>query len=124
MADLFGLDIAGIVNDAMVEAGGLRPGTLTRITAGTRTPGSLTAGTNPTPTTHSFEGFVERREVRRGGQVGASAEPVVTLLGASVSPTAVPQVNDRVTVDGQTFTLVELLERDPASAVYEFVGAG
>lgn len=120
MADLFGIDIAGTLNDAMEEAGGLLDGTLTRTTPGTRTGGSLTAGTNPTTTTHTFKGFVETKEKRRPDQVGSRGTAVVTILGASLSPATTPRVNDTATIDGSTYTLLELLSRDPASAVYEF----
>ena len=66
------------------------------------------------------EGFVETKEDRRPGQVGASTLSVVTVLGTSVSPAAAPEVNDRALIDGVTYTLVELLSSDPAAAVYEF----
>lgn len=121
MADLFGLDIAGIVNDAITQAGGVRPGTLTKTTPGTRTAGNLTGGTNPTTTTHTFQGFVEEKEVRRDNQVGASSFGMtLSILGASVSPEAVPEVNDTAEIDGKTYILVELVSRDPAEALYEF----
>ena len=45
---------------------------------------------------------------------------IVTILGKSVQPFAVPEVNDIATIDGASFTLLELLSRDPAEAVYEF----
>jgi hypothetical protein len=45
---------------------------------------------------------------------------VVSILGASLSPAVVPAVNDIVVIDGSTFTLVELLNLDPAEALYEF----
>lgn len=121
MANLFGLDIAGIVNNAISSAGGVRPGILTKTTPGTRTPGDLIGGTNPTMTTHSFQGFVEQKSERRAGQVGASlGGQTVSILGASVSPAAVPAVNDSVTIDSVTYNLVELVSRDPAEALYEF----
>lgn len=122
MTDLFGLDIAGILSTEISKAGGLRPGTLVKSTPGTRTGGSLTGGTNPTTTNHTLQGFVENREVRLKGQVSASLVPVVAILGASVSPVAVPEVNDKVTIDGVTYTLAELISRDPASALFEFAG--
>lgn len=118
MPNLFGLDIAGIINSEIARAGGVLSGTLTRTVPGTRTGGSLTAGTNPTETTHSFKGFAETKEDRRSGQIGAQSMAVVTVLGASLS--VVPEVNDRALLDGVTYTLVELLSRDPAAAVFEF----
>lgn len=124
MVELFGIDIAQVVADSIAGAGGVRPGSMTKVTPGTRTPGDLTDGTNPTTTAHTFQGFVETKEARRDGQVGAGIMAVVTVIGASVVPLAVPEVNDTVVIDGVTYTLLELLSRDPASAVYEFAAEG
>lgn len=118
MAKLFGIDIAKVINTEIANAGGVLTGSLVKTTPGTRTPSDPTAGTNPTTTTYSFKGFSEERERRREGQVGTTVYSVVTILGASLS--VVPEVNDTATVDGVTYQLVELLSRDPASAVYEF----
>ena len=118
MPDLFGLDIAGIINTEIANAGGVRSGTLTKETPGTRTPGDLAGGTNPTSVAYTFNGFVEQKAT--AGDLTQMSMAVVTILGASVTPTAVPEVNDRVLIDGITWELVELLSRDPAAAVYEF----
>ena len=120
MAELFGIDIAQVVADSIEGAGNLRPGTLVTTTPGTRTPGDLTGGTNPTATSHTFQGFAEERAVRRSGALVAENMSVITVIGASVSPAVVPGVNDSVTIDGETYMLKELLTRDPASAVFEF----
>lgn len=122
MADLFGLDIASILADGFAAAGGLRPGTLTKVTPGTRT--DISGGTNPTETTHTFQGFVEQKAVRRSGVVAADNMSVITILAASISPATVPAVNDTAEIDGTTYTLVELLEEDPASAVFIFAADG
>ena len=122
MPDLFGIDIAGILNTEISKAGGLVPGTLSRVTPGTRTVDNLTAGTNPTTTGHTFQGFVENKEVRLAGQVSSKSVPVITVMGASVLPITVPEVNDTVILEGITYTLTELVSRDPAAAVYEFAG--
>ncbi|MEE8609011.1 MAG: hypothetical protein V3S55_15510 [Nitrospiraceae bacterium] len=81
---------------------------------------NLSSGTQPRTSSHAFQGFVETREKRRSDQVATSSMAVVTILGASVASSVIPQVNDSVTIDGDTYTLVELLSRDPAEAVYEF----
>ncbi len=120
MANLFGIDIAGLVNSAIISAGGVRPGVLLKTAPSSRTSGSLTDGTNPKTTTHTFQGFTETKEKRRTGQVGSMSTGIVTILGKSVQPFAVPEVNDIATIDGASFTLLELLSRDPAEAVYEF----
>lgn len=124
MPNLFGLNIAKLVSDSIAQAGGVRPGVLSHMAPGARTAGDLASGVNPTTTMHSFKGFVERRVVRRRGFIEPMDTPVVTLLGASVSPSVVPAINDVVTVDGAEYTLLELLSADPAAAVYEFAAEG
>lgn len=122
MTKLFGLNIAKIVNDSITSAGGVLSGTLAKQTPGTRTPGSLTSGTNPSEATYAFKGFVETQARRRTGSEVESGFAVVTILGASVESSAVPEVNDVVSFDGDAteWTLLKLLSRDPAAAVYEF----
>ena len=121
MAKLFGIDIAKLVNSEIKKAGGVRPLTLTKTTPGARTPGDLSAGNNPTTTTHTGAGFVELASARRTGQVGAAVSgETISILGASVLPAAEPTVNDTVTLDGSTYLLIKLVSRDPASALYSF----
>jgi len=118
---LFGLDIAGIVADGIASAGGVRDCTLTKTTPGSRTPGSLTAGNNPATTAYNCKGFVETKEVRRGGTLVGENISVVTILGDTVSSgTVAPEVNDTALIDGTTWNLTELVSADPAGAVYEF----
>ena len=45
---------------------------------------------------------------------------MVSIMGASITPAAVPQVRDTVVIDGTTWELVRLMKRDPAGAVYKF----
>lgn len=120
MAKLFGIDIAKTVNSAITDAGGVQTGSLSKKTTGTRTPGSLTAGTNPTSTVHSFKGFAETKGENRPGSSAPTSNAVVSILGASINPVAIPEVNDKATIDGSTYTLLELLDRDPAAAMYRF----
>lgn len=123
MPDLFGLDIAGLVADSIASAGDVRPGTLAHKVAGTRGSGdNVLAGTNPTTTTHSFRGFVETRTPRRAESLVENPIAVVSILGATVSPMVEPDVGDVATIDGDAYTLVELLSADPARALYEFRG--
>ncbi len=118
MAELFGLDMQKTIADAL--KGQLRPGTFLRVTPGTRTAADPTAGTNPEEVKHTFEGFVEKREVRRPGAVDTRILTVLTVIAGSISPPAVPEVNDEVTLDGASYQLLELLSLDPGEAVYEF----
>lgn len=125
MPRLFGVDIAGEINKALGP--GLLDATLTKVVAGTRTGGSLTAGTNPTTTTHTAKGFIdEYSDFQRGGQTPGDEDNTliqdgdrkVTLLGESIDPAAVPEAGDRVTIEGTEFRIIRV-KRDPAGATYE-----
>lgn len=118
---LFGLDLAKIVSNAIKATGDVRDVTLTKTTPGSRTIGQLTAGTNPTTVTHTCKGFVSTAEERRANSTSAQATAIVSIFGATVnSGTTAPEVNDLATIDGETYLLTELLEADPAGALYEF----
>lgn len=118
MPDLFGVDIAQEIADAF--AGQLVTGTLVKVTPGTRTPGSLTGGTNPTPANYAFEGFLDNGSEKRVAGLAPLDGEFMSILGNSLTSGIVPAVNDRATLDGKTYTLVELVERDPAAALYKF----
>ena len=120
MTQLFGLQLDQIINDALTSAGGLRPGTLTHVTPGERDTTNLLAGTNNTETTHSFQGYVEQSEGRKGDSLVRDSMAMVGIMGASVTPFVVPEVGDRVVIDGTQYTLLKLKERDPARALYVF----
>ena len=120
MPELLGLDIAQLVADSIESAGNLQLGTLIKSETGQEDENDPTAPVTDTPTTHSFQGFVELKEIRRDQTLIAEAVPVMTILGASISPSAEPAVNDNATLAGITYELVRLITRDPASAVYEF----
>lgn len=115
---LFGLDIARIVDRSIAGAGGVLTGVLRRDDPGTRDAADLAAGRDLTPATYPFRGFAETAGERRPGSQTASSVSTVSILGASIS--TVPQVNDVVTLEGKDWTLLELMERDPAAALYVF----
>lgn len=118
MPNLFGIDIAAEINKGFSQAGGLVSGTLTSRTPGTRTPGNLTAGTNPSTNTHTFQGFLEKGERRIPGTRSVQQGDFVTILGASITPAIEPSPGFKITIEGGTFDIVEIVERDPAAATY------
>lgn len=122
MPNLFGIDIAQEIANAF--SGELVAGTLTKRTPGTRTGGQLTAGTQPAEVAHTFEGFLDVRNVRRPDQIGAQPLAVLSIVTKSINPAAVPQVNDRALLQDPEFGLItvditEILNRDPAAALFE-----
>lgn len=118
MTKLFGIDIAKVINTKITKAGGLAPGVLTKVTSGARTPGDLTGGTNPTETVHTFQGFLEAGQVRMPSTRVILSGTFITVLGASVLPIAEPTAKDKIEIEGETYEIKEVVDRDPAAATY------
>ena len=113
---LFGIDIAKIVHDNL--KGGLLPGTLTRYTAGTRTPGQVTGGLNPTTTVHTFEGiFEEYSNSQIDGTRVVEGDRKVLIIAESIDPLTVPQTGDDLVLEGDSVSVVKV-GKDPANATY------
>lgn len=134
MPTIFGIDIAGTLLSATRAAGGLPKGTLTRRVNSTPAAGSATAAPAYTETSHAFDGFFDdTQQIKQpsynnagttvqGGPVRQAVRKV-TILGASISPATVPQINDYIVIpaDGPTvYKLDKLITRDPAAATYTF----
>ena len=109
--------IAKLVGKGLKKAGMTLPATLVVVTPGTRTPGSLTAGTNPTETSVPCRGLVItwKRALLNATTVQVG-DRVVMLFGSTLG-SSVPKVGDRITIESVTGRVIDI-ERDPASAVY------
>lgn len=120
MPNLFGIDIAGLVNSSIAGAGGVLTGTLHKRTAGTRTSGQLTSGVNPTYVDSTFNGFIDRKTSTQlvGGTLVTKEGERASILGASISPAAVPEMGDELTLEGNRYKITKVLDRDPAGALY------
>lgn len=118
MPDLFGVDVAGIIH-ANVSPG-ILPATLTKRNPGTRTPGDLAAGMNPTTTTHACRGVViDYREDEFGGSI-QKGDRKVLLTANSIAGMVAPEPNDSITIEGATYRIAaDGVKRDPAAASYE-----
>lgn len=115
---LFGIDISGLIHKNMSK--GLSAATLTKVVSGARTSGSLTEGKAKTETDYSCRGFMDKSvRVRMDGTVLAAGHFVVTIIGDSIQSGAVPELNDKVTIYGETFDIVGPVGSDPALATYE-----
>lgn len=117
--ELFGLDIAGIVADAMGDK--LLPVTITRRPAGARQPGNLTGGPQfGAPQLFTCAGFWEDFTRTPPPNVELQlGDRKAVLLGDTVPAEALPfVVNDEITIEGPTLYFVQILSRDPAAAVY------
>ena len=119
MANLFGLNIAGLVNSSIAQAGGILDATLIKVTVGARTSGSITSGRAETRTTHAAKGIVSRFTQAELADTNINADDrAIVLLGASIAGGQVPQRGDEITIDGTTTKIVRILSVDPAKAAY------
>lgn len=111
---LFNINLPGIINSAMGSL--LLPGTLIKVTRGSRTDGSLTSGPSTAETSYSFKGFYEEyKDGVTDGVLIKNGDRKVMMLSASCPVT--PSVGDKVTLDGQTRLIVDI-KTDPAKATY------
>lgn len=119
---LFGNDIAKQIRAA--TKGQLRSMTLTKRAAGTRTPGQLTGGTNPTTTAYTCEGIVEEYSDHERANLGIAAGRKKVLIIAGSLPAGVkPGNQDRITVNSDAFEVVDV-QADPAEATWVCEAAG
>ena len=110
--------IAKQVGKALKSAGMAKAATLIVVTKGTRTPGDLAAGTNPTEASVDARGLVITwKRALLGATAVQVSDRVVMLLGAMIAGGAVPKVGDKITIEGVTGRILDV-ERDAASATY------
>lgn len=113
---LFGIDISGLV--AKHIGSGVNDATLIKVTAGTRTPGNLSAGLQPTTANFTCKGFLDIVDQNRvGATLTEEGDVLIALIGDTISGGQVPAPGDRVTLLGTTYNIVNVLT-DPAQAVY------
>ena len=118
---LFGINISKLIKDNIGP--GVLDATLTVVTPGTRTPGSLTGGTNPTEVPYACKGFIDSKELRnRAGQLISDGTEKILLIGDTINGGATaPTVNDRITIESTIYLVVGPVDRDPAAATYTCV---
>jgi hypothetical protein len=122
MPDIFGLDIAGIVNDSLEAAGGLVPAVLIKVTPGVVDPAARTSGAQPTTQELPCKGVIEdytAYEVAQG--LVQAGERRILLLARSIEGGAVPAPNDQIRIEDSTYRIGEgndAVKRDPAAATY------
>lgn len=118
---LFGVNISGIIKDNIGP--GVLSATLIKFTPGTRTPGQLTGGTNPTSVSYSCRGFIDRqanKDIR--GTLIDDGNVVIVLIGDTIdggNAASAPEGGDHVTIEGTTY-VIGVVDRDPAAATYTF----
>jgi hypothetical protein len=121
MAELFGIDIAGIVAD--VIGPGLLDVTITKYTRAARDDDNLTGGIAKTPAPYvGAKGIWE--ELPKTPPPGIEFEltdRIALLIGDTIPAGALPERNDLIQIDGIEQAVVQLLAVDPANAAYRFL---
>lgn len=122
--DIFGIGLAEIIDNAMSDAGGSFPITLTARREGARDPANPTSGRAITSTPYGCRGFLDTKKRRGEGGVDQTYS-VFVVFGNSLPAGVEPQAGDQITAlheRTQPFTIVpgrEAVRRDPAGATYE-----
>jgi len=98
---------------------GVTDATLIKVAPGSRTPGSLAGGTNPTTTNYACKGFVSSFESGRiDGTIVKAQDRLISIFAVSLPPGIQPQPNDKITIEGLTYRVVADVSRDPASTMF------
>lgn len=119
MPDLFGLDIAGIINDGIADAGGVLDVSLIKVTHGDRGSNSTGGEARIESAPIACKGFINNKtSMRKGDSLTTEENNSVLILGASLPAGTIPELNDKITVEGSTFQIIKTPKRDPAAATY------
>ena len=111
-------DIAGLVGDALSDAGMARDATLIVSTLGDRDPDNLSAGRAITNTSYAAKGLVVAwKKQYLNATLVKSTDRVVMLLGSTIADGIEPSIDNRITIEGLTSRIVDIA-RDPAAATY------
>jgi hypothetical protein len=121
--NLFGANISKQIANALGSK--LLAATLVKRTPGTRDPTNPGGGTQPTEVSYSCRGFVDDYKTGHiDGDLVKVGDRKVTLLGDTISRgSVVPSANDKVTIEGRTYSVVAVT-RDPDAATYTLQARG
>lgn len=113
-------ELADILADALgdQEILGMTDVVITRRTPGTRNPANPAAGTNPTSTTYTGRGFIERTGRFMDGTLVAEGSVLISVLGGTISSGAGVMVGDVITINGRSYK-VSKVPTDSVEGVFE-----
>lgn len=115
--NLFGEDIAGLVGDAM--KGNLLPAILTKVVSGGRDPDNRTKMLDATEVGYEAEGYIESyTDLELHGTSIKSKDRKITLIAALIEGGQIPEIGDKIFIEGNTWDLVSIPARDPAGASF------
>ena len=115
--NLFGVDIAGLINQHVSV--GVLDLTLRRFTNQPR--GDILDAPISVPTNYSGKGFIEMfandLDSVNGNQIQEGDRQII-LIGNSIEGGAIPKRHDEVDIEGDTYKVLSLIDRDPDKATY------
>jgi hypothetical protein len=114
---LFGVNISGLIKQFVGP--GVLDAAVTKSAAVGRTAGQLAGGVNPTTSTYACKGFVDSQARRdMNGTLISDGKVTIVLIGDTVAEEV--SAGDTIEIEGSSY-MIELLDRDPAGAVYTCV---
>ena len=120
MALIFGLDIANLVNNAISSAGGVGTVTLVKKTQGDLDPNDLLSPPRVVESRYVANGFLENKsDEYKGGTLVRKGGETASILGASLPVDIIPEPGDCIEIQGSTYRIAGVPNRDPASALYQ-----
>ena len=117
MVQLFGVDIAQILNDAI--SSGLLDLTVIELVDSVLDPSDPTAAPTRTPINHIGKGILsDFSDFHREDTTILDGDRKITIIANSLVPFIKPIPGFRITISGQTYDIVGPVETDPAEATF------
>jgi len=116
---LFGVDIAGIVHEHVSP--GVLPAVLRTYSSESPSGGTLLSAPEKTSSNNDCRGFVEMFEQdidEVNGEKIQEDDRKIVLIGDSLPDDIIPKKNDEIDIEGLTFKVLSIADRDPAAATY------
>jgi hypothetical protein len=114
--NLFGVDIAGIVNTVIAPQ--VLSATLIKVTA-EADPVNPTGAPTETTTSYACRGFLDSYDQSRiDGTLVEVGDRMALIFGNSIASGVVPESGDQLTIENTTWEVISVM-RDPDAATYE-----
>lgn len=119
--NLFGVNISGLIHKHVSP--GVLKAVLRKFTDedATGTGASILSPKTKTPVNHDCNGFVETFDQDVDNVNGTPIQEddrQVIIIGDSLPAGIIPKKNDEIDIEGSTFKVLALIERDPDAATY------
>lgn len=101
---------------------GVKDAMLIKVAPGVRIPGDITSGTQPIETNYPCKGYVSTFDAGEiDGSLIQKDDRRISLFSSTLEG-AEPRPDDKISIEGSTYRVVLILERDPASVMFTCQG--